>query len=331
MEGDQTLRPTVTFQARIAVTDHQDEVTTVVPLTPTSQNWFDVDSKVCWHCERPFYRGDESSQSDKRVEDDDDEVEDDDDADGDEEEDGISIREDVREHETLSSDDSETETEAGSDESEADGEENEDEEDDDNEFDADGDMILPIPYVTKVNTVKMADPMTGQMLQQRNYIGDGYFCSFRCARAWSAENRDISGAATSNSTANAMLFADMTGLSSTEYHKISAAPPKRALKRYGGPFDYNQFDAFTDRSNRSNVKSLKILRYPSISMRHHYLEEIRLEDIDKPDATKTIILEPNPETMERRSRKRRRHVLSPSHLQLNNKMLELQRKSMSRL
>ena len=319
MEGDQTLRPTVTFQARIAVTDHQDEVTTVVPLTPTSQNWFDVDSKVCWHCERPFYRGDESSQSDKRVEDDDDEVEDD------EEEE----EEDAREDETLSSDDSETETEAGSDESEADGQENEDE--DDNEIDADGDMILPIPYVTKVNTVKMADPVTGQILQQRNYIGDGYFCSFRCARAWSAENRDTSGGTTSNSTANAMLFADMTGLSSTEYHKISAAPPKRALNRYGGPFDYDQFDAFTDRSNRSNVKSLKILRYPSISMRHHYLEEIRLEDIDKPDATKTIILEPNPETMERRSRKRRRHVLSPSHLQLNNKMMELQRKSMSRL
>lgn len=265
----------IIFQARIAIEDHKDEVTTVIPLTPRSLSWFDLHSTVCWHCDRPF------------------------------------IHEAVEEEE--SDDDSESESSEDSDDCSDISIESEDRK-----------QRLPLPFILKVNSFDAPQP-DGSIRELRAYTADGYFCSFRCAKGWGLENGYKSNPSITN---NALFFKDVVENGTiSQYLNISPAPPRRALTRYGGPLSYEEFDSFTDRYNHTSEPIVNILSYPTISMRHQYLEEIRFEDIDNPTATNTIILEQNNDIINRRKRKRMSLIMSPSHVQLNNRMQELQRRS----
>ena len=293
----------IIFQARIAVEDHKDEVTTIIPLTPRSLNWYDLKSTVCWHCERHLAR---NIQPDTMMQSSFDE----------DESDGCDSSE-----ESSTSDGSDDESEDESVMS-SDGSDSDDDGDDgppSQEHSSDVDFV--VPYIQKINAIEVAHPESRQIFESRAYIADGYFCSFRCAKGWAIEK------GLKAQTENALFFKDVTGEPISEYMKISPAPPRRALQRYGGPLSYNEFDHFTDRNTHNAIRSIRILNYPTISMRHQYLEEIRYEDIDQPNATSTIILEQNSDIVKRRKRKRMNLIMSPSHLDLNNRMLQLQRRS----
>ena len=286
------MSPAIILQARIAIEDHKDEVTTVIPLTPRSLSWFDLHSTVCWHCDRPFQ---------------------------------------LEEHDVCDAEsESDTESENSENESEEeDSDENDSDSDESEEEDSDKSSQFmsrpPLPFVLKVNSFEATQP-DGSIEELRAYTADGYFCSFRCAKGWGIENGYKSNPSFTNS--NALFFKDVVkGGTISQYLSISPAPPRRALRRYGGPLSYEEFDNFTDRRSHITEPTVQILSYPTISMRHQYLEEIRFEDIDNPTATNTIILEQNSDIINRRKRKRMSLIMSPSHLQLNNRMQELQRRS----
>ena len=303
----------IIFQARIAIEDHKDEVTTVIPLTPRSLSWFDLHSTVCWHCDRRFDAMEEETQ--KMA----DEPSSDDDSEGE----GEDESEDEDEDEDNDNDDADDSSIDSSSSSSGD-----DGEDDDDHPDTDPQPPLrysrpPLPFILKVNTYEAADA-SGVVREMRAYTADGYFCSFQCAKAWGLENGFKSNPSITN---NALFYKDVVKDGTiSQYLKIRAAPPRRALRKYGGPLSYDEFDHFTSRITFEEP-IIQLQTYPTISMRHQYLEEIRFENIDSPHATNTIILEQNNDIINRRKRKRMSLIMSPSHLNLNNRMQELQRRS----
>jgi len=297
------------LQARIAIEDHKDEVSTVIPLTPRSLSWFDLHSTVCWHCDRSFSSADEGERNhDETTQQSDDDWHED----------------DGSNHGDSSEDDDEDENSSDSSSSSSEDED----EDEDACSTTDAQTVPqydrpPLPFILKVNTYEATDA-EGRICEKRAYTADGYFCSFQCAKAWGLENGFKSNPSITN---NALFYKDVVkGGTISQYLKIRAAPPRRALRKYGGPLSYDEFDHFTTRAI-GEEPVLQLQTYPTISMRHQYLEEIRFEDIDSPNATNTIILEQNSDIINRRKRKRMSLIMSPSHLNLNNRMQQLQRRS----
>jgi hypothetical protein len=108
----------------------------------------------------------------------------------------------------------------------------------------------PIKYIEKIN----------------KFRSRGIFCSFPCMVAYSKEQKS------ENKDLIKYLFYKLTGLN-TFSSNLNPAPPRCALKMFGGMLDIDEF-----RNSIPNKKIYQMIEYPMIIARD-YIQEVDLERI----------------------------------------------------
>ncbi len=154
-----------------------------------------------------------------------------------------------------------------------------------------------IPYM--MDPVPCALEMKWNSKNQLSFVVDGSFCSFACSKAWANGIRGGDGnksadrnhrdpialsqtqKMSTSSNPNAFLFRAWTGLSLDHYLQLSMALPRRLLKEYGGPLEYNEYAEHSQLQQDPSTIMIdrRYLPFPMISCRQSLLEEVSIQEM----------------------------------------------------
>lgn len=156
------------------------------------------------------------------------------------------------------------------------------------------------------------------------FIVDGSFCSFSCSKAWSSGLRGkvysnlgmdpcaVTSPQKPSCDANAFLFRAWTGQRLEDYLSLPQALPRRLLKAYGGPFEYEEYFYHNnpDKDPKTVIVDRKVLPFSMLSCRQALLEEVTLQEM-----TRNLRSDTNVNAS--------RTVLPPANLELNKRIQRL--------